>query len=172
MYRLAEFLTDALKFVLANGLVIEQAPSQTDSAALVFSPMNSVIRKHFWDERSPAIQGMWSTEANWDPCLQILNSELPVYKVAFSPDGKTLLSSLGHGIRLWDGVTGRERQSLNGHSGVVWFAAFSPNGKLLASGSTDGTIRLWDLARGKETRIPECHTNFVYSLAFSPHGEI
>ncbi|KAK3292420.1 uncharacterized protein B0H64DRAFT_365317 [Chaetomium fimeti] len=174
MDRLAEFLADALKFVLAHGLVIEQTPLQTYSGALVFSPVNSLIRKQFWNQRLPALQSIWGTEENWDPCLQILqvNNNTSIVSIAFSPDGKTLASGSNDStIQLWDGVTGRERQTLQGHTHRVQSIAFSPDGKTLASGSDDRTIRLWDAVTGRERQTLKGHTRGVQSIAFSPDGK-
>jgi COMPASS component SWD3 len=43
-------------------------------------------------------------------------------------------------------------RTLKGHTDWVNSVAFSPDGKLLASGSADGTIKLWDVATGQEVR--------------------
>ena len=55
------------------------------------------------------------------------------------------------------------------HEDVVYSAAFSPDGSLVASASGDGTVRLWESSTGGEvTRLQ--HPNEVYAVAFSPDG--
>ncbi|KAL4860467.1 hypothetical protein BDV12DRAFT_205020 [Aspergillus spectabilis] len=63
-----------------------------------------------------------------------------------------------------------ELQALEGHSGSVYSVAFSPNSRLLASGSGDETVRLWDTVTGNLQQILEGHSGSVDSVAFSPDG--
>ena len=59
---------------------------------------------------------------------------------------------------------------LEGHTDSVGSVAFSPNGQILASGSSDRTIRLWDVTTRKTIRTLKGHTDSVRSVAFSPDG--
>src|SRR5260370_41998666 len=56
--------------------------------------------------------------------------------------------------------------------GKVFSVAFSPDSKILASASWDGSIRLWEVATGKELRQRAGHTGWIKALAFSPDGQL
>lgn len=56
--------------------------------------------------------------------------------------------------------------------GSVLSVAFSPNGKLLAMGDTNGEIRLYQVADGKQVLTCQGHTNWIPSLAFNIDGSI
>jgi WD40 repeat protein len=48
-------------------------------------------------------------------------------------------------VKLWDTTTDKEIKTLTGHPSWVNAVSFSPNGKLLATGSADNTVKLWRL---------------------------
>jgi WD40 repeat protein len=60
--------------------------------------------------------------------------------------------------------------TIKGHTNSVHAVAFSPDGRVLATGSEDESIRIWDTATGEyKDRIT--HTDPVYCLTFSPDGK-
>lgn len=59
---------------------------------------------------------------------------------------------------------------LTGHSGAVSAAAFSPDGRLLATGSYDHTVIIWDVASGSMVKVIRGHPLSVTSVPFSPDG--
>src|SRR5207237_7782918 len=61
-------------------------------------------------------------------------------------------------------------RTLTGHGGEVLAVAFAPDGRLLASGSSDQTIRLWDPVTGEERKLLRGHTGAVRTLAFAAHN--
>ncbi|OUL34176.1 hypothetical protein BV372_14600 [Nostoc sp. T09] len=54
---------------------------------------------------------------------------------------------------------------------TIFSVAFSPNGKIIATGDANGEIRLWQIEDGQQILICKGHTGFVRSVAFSPDGQ-
>ncbi|MDE0043505.1 MAG: leucine-rich repeat domain-containing protein, partial [Candidatus Poribacteria bacterium] len=73
-------------------------------------------------------------------------------------------------VKLWDVATRQAITTFEGHLGLVWSVAYSPDGETLASGSFDGTVKLWDVTAQESTGTLIGHTTAVLSVAFSPDG--
>jgi len=101
-------------------------------------------------------------------------------RFVFSPDGKTVAAA-GHledTVALLDLRSGRVLARIPGDGARYKSLAFSPDGRLLASGHSSnagrpglwGSIRLWDVSKGHEIGRLEAHRNLISALAFSPDG--
>ena len=89
-----------------------------------------------------------SIQAADKPKLIVQNGHTQGIKsVAISPDNK-ILASCGEVIKLWDIESGKEINTLSGHSKAVTGLAFNKKGTLLASGSWDGYLILWNVKDG------------------------
>ncbi len=91
--------------------------------------------------------------------------------VAFSPDGQRLAVAGGFGVWLYDVATLRELVLFSGHTLWVTAVAFSPDGTMVASGSSDRTVKIWDITTGRTIATLEGHTDKVSSVVFSLDGK-
>ena len=91
--------------------------------------------------------------------------------IAYSPDGARLAVASSIGTWLYDARTGKELELFAIQTDWDICVAFSPDGKTLASGSTDDTIRLLDVETGTLLHTLTGHTGHVNSVAFSPDGK-
>jgi WD40 repeat protein len=95
------------------------------------------------------------------------------YAAAFSPDGRWLAySTTNYAIKIWNLADNREQAILKGHSWFVLSLRFSPDSRLLASGSSDAdTCRLWSVESGKLFHPPlKGHQSGVFPIVFSSDG--
>jgi WD40 repeat protein len=92
--------------------------------------------------------------------------------VALSDDGSTLAAAASRSIRVWSVDRGQERAMLEAHRGLVRSLAFSPCGRLLASGGQDQSVRIWHVAETgvRPGPVYQWAIGAIHALAFSPDG--
>jgi WD40 repeat protein len=118
--------------------------------------------------------------------------------LAFSPDGRIVAGAAGESVQLWDlgaatpvatmvsipitpGPTPTDLHTQLVTNPAITSVAFSPDGRLLATGSYDGGVRIWErqhlsaaplLLRGHPyTKAPANYPPRVDAIAFSPNGQ-
>ena len=107
----------------------------------------------------------------WDAATGHALTHFEGFKLKFfSPDGRILLTGTLAGMQLWDAVTGRELRPLEGSSGFLNSAAFSPDSHQILTADRESGATLWDAATGREVRRFEGQAGEVESTAFAPNG--
>ncbi len=170
-------------------------PNLVDSVA--FSPDGTQLATGCHDGRVRVFDVTKGTVLK-DLAAHVMPMPAAVYGVAWSPDGKRLIStSYDHSLKLWDVAGGKmviefkghqDKVFEKGHTGAVYGAAFSPDGKLLASAGEDRGIKIWNVADGSVVRelahpgikpppVPgggpppaQAHPGYIYGLRFTPDG--
>jgi len=93
---------------------------------------------------------------------------------AFSPDGKSLLTSRDdQTLSLWDVATGSLIRRFEGYAASVVSVVFSPDGQSILARSGDNILIMWDVATGDVRRRFEGPTesNLIGRAPFSPNGQ-
>jgi WD40 repeat protein/serine/threonine protein kinase len=95
-----------------------------------------------------------------------------VRNVALSSDGTKALACGDRTARVWKvGVPGEPERVLR-HQGIVWRAAFSPDGSKVVTASDDFTAQIWDADTAAPIAPPLRHEQVVESAEFSPDGNL
>ncbi len=127
---------------------------------------------------------VWDTQPEWKLVRTIGSATAAsplsgrVNTLAFSPDGKTLVTGSGEPsrsgeLKQWDAATGALVQEFkNAHSDTVQSVDFSGDGKLLATGAADRFVKVWTVADAKLVKSFEGHTHQVLGVTIKRDGRI
>lgn len=168
--------TEEMKRSTVLGLVGQVAVESQTQPGRGENAMRVLIARKLSDSPQAllALQTQESLSRNLWISLPLRGHEQLVTSVAFSPDGKFIVSgSDDKTLRRWDARTGQLiGQPMRGHQKSIASVAVSPDGRRIVSGGFDNTLRLWDAQTGKTLGQPmRGHENIVRSVAFSPDGK-
>jgi WD40 repeat protein/tetratricopeptide (TPR) repeat protein len=178
------------------------AGSKSGTSSVAFSPTDHrLLAVGTGEAATGSYVTLWDIDAATELARLPGASDLPDFRMdpysevvgalAFSPDGKYLVAGFGpkwliksasspNPLKVWDVATRRLIRRLNGHTGYCVSLDFSRDGKLLASGSGDGTVIIWSTQTWKKERTlqnPDPPSSIsqgrsqVGGVAFSPDGK-
>lgn len=164
-------------------------PSAAGPFGKVFDAQTGHLRRTLRDESLIADSDGWNglPADQREKLGSIERAHGSVHCVAFSPDGSWLATSGGHifeatgatrgALKLWDAKTGECEHDLGEHFGAVFSAAFSPDGKALASvgkhpPAWTASVRLWEPEDGRVVSVLRVSRGHPRSVAFSPDGKL
>jgi WD40 repeat protein/serine/threonine protein kinase len=125
-----------------------------DTRLLCFDETDTVTE---WDAATGRVLAAWHAQRLGKP-------------LAISPDGSRIAWAVGERILIADVRTADVRADLLGHGATIRTAAFSPDGRRLASGAVSGAVRLWDTTVDRAVTTIRSDAPLVTSIAFHPDG--
>ncbi|KAK6725287.1 hypothetical protein SNK04_004092 [Fusarium graminearum] len=176
---LLELVEDARRVALSFGNAIEVDPLQIYTSALVFSPVNSIVRKRFltqgpsWLTRNPV------TEEEWGSYVHALEGDgFRIKTLSFSPNDLLIVSGYYDGtIKVWDSTTGRcleEHCTEGGHVDSIVFKKGQGYLSSLSShgGGTDTLyVRVWESVKETLRTMPSSDNCCFRSSTLSPDAK-
>jgi len=120
---------------------------------------------------------LWSADESRMPNLvHVLDLSVPCFAVTFSSDSTILVTGARYSIVCFrafqDKARPPQKSILGTRSGRVMAVAMTPDGNVLASGDSDGSICLWSIQGSTGVHTLEGHEDWIRSVGFSPDGEL
>jgi WD40 repeat protein len=149
-----------------NGVLLQKLPGHTTAVTAVwYSPDGNKLAAQSQDGTIIVLE-----TGSFRELLRVdAASDIEPRRITLSPDGSQLAIPTGDNTVIHNSVTGK-RSSLRGHNYFVHTATFSPDGRRIATASSDWTIKLWDAGTGLELLTLRAHSFDVFDVVFSPDG--
>ncbi|CAH2352021.1 ribosome assembly protein 4 [[Candida] railenensis] len=134
--------------------------------------LNGVINERMVTASDDFTMYFWEPTKSSKPVLRMSGHQKLVNHVAFSPDGRHVVSSsFDNSIKIWDGLRGTFLGTLRGHVAPVYKTAWSADNRLLVSCSKDTTLKVWDIRTRKLSVDLPGHADEVYAVDWSTDGK-
>jgi WD40 repeat protein len=162
---LADRAGEARIFSVPGGRLLQKVLNGSPLNGLAWAPDGQTLATVASDGKIR----IWNLAAPQAP-VRVLNQGAPARSVAYSPDGRLLLTSGGSAARLWDTATGvllhRLPTDRTGRS-----ASFSDDGSLVVTVENGASARIWDASTGAPIQTLTQRAE-ITSAAFGPNGTL
>jgi len=141
------------------------SPSKIYDNALTLCPSSSWLHEHYATRFPPKVKVVVGL-AEWGACTHTVSCN-GYYTYSLAYQNNFIAAGLSGDITIFDALTGSQTAVLSGHTEYVRSLAFSSDGKLLVSGSSDQTVKLWDVQTGGVVKTFHGHTERIISVSIS-----
>ena len=142
-----------------------------DISTIAFSPDGKTIATGSPEDQTVRL---WDAQTGKHKTILTGDRTWGITSILYSQDGGTLICgsfvSNPSTIAWWDTNKGKYKTTPEEYLSTIFSVAISPDGKTIASGSTDQTVGLWDAFSGEYKRNLSGHTDVVCAVVFSPDG--